>query len=303
VGRAGSLGWIAGTLGLALGVELVFARKAHAGRGRDPALPSPGPSSYPSGMPLADAAYTMATWTPTIHRLILAEFPRLAAQIAAAEPFAITWGQMESGGNPCSVGNPGQLGPDGNPAEIGLGQLYNPDDFRAFKISTQSFRAYAPTAAPLAAAYRQAVADLTAAKKAGRPDTDPAVIDAKRRMASASHQIQSRTRPLTQAEMDDQVRWTLLAKVNEDLAVADRAVAQYSIAHWSAPDFWKLVKAPHALPAILGNGLPAVVKKLGRAPASWHEFRAVLGMEGNPQWVRALNACEECGNAVAPAVG
>jgi hypothetical protein len=48
--------------------------------------------------------------------------------------------------------------------------------------------------------------------------------------------------------------------------------------------------------------MPAVVKKLGRAPSSWAEFRQVLGMESYPQWVRALNACEVCGNAVVPQV-
>lgn len=52
----------------------------------------------------------------------------------------------------------------------------------------------------------------------------------------------------------------------------------------------------------LGNGMPAVIKKLGRPPASWKEFRTVLSMEGSPQWVRALNACEACGNAITLAV-
>ena len=95
---------------------------------------------------------------------------------------------------------------------------------------------------------------------------------------------------------------------------ADAVVAQYHLA-WSIPDWWKLVKAPHALPAILGEGLPAVVGKLGRPPASWSEFRQALGMDVTapglvsadnpkgykfPQWVRALNACEACGNAALP---
>ncbi len=48
--------------------------------------------------------------------------------------------------------------------------------------------------------------------------------------------------------------------------------------------------------------MPAVVKKLGRAPSSWAEFRTVLGMNANDQWNRALNACEACGNATAKAV-
>ena len=76
----------------------------------------------------------------------------------------------------------------------------------------------------------------------------------------------------------------------------------YGLSGWPLVDYWKLVKAPHALPAILGNGLPAVVKKLGHAPSSWHEFRIALGMDGHDQWRRALDACEACGNAMAPAV-
>ena len=113
--------------------------------------------------------------------------------------------------------------------------------------------------------------------------------------------MQTRTRPLTPAEMDDQVHWTLLAKIASDRTYVDQLFQRDGIA-WSAVDYWTAVKAPHALPAILGNGMPAVIKKLGRPPSSWREFRTVLGMEGNPQWVRALNACETCGGAVAAVV-
>lgn len=236
---------------------------------------------------MADPGYTAQTFRPIVHRMIAGDpasgiaplYPRVN------EAFAMKWGDMESGWNPCSVGNPGQLGPDGQPAEIGLGQLYNPDDFRAFGQTPSKFRAYAPAAGPLAAQYNAA---KTAHDTAG--------------MNAAARAMQSRTRALSDMEMADQVRWTLLAKIDQGVKNADRVVATYSLSHWSVPDYWKLVKAPHALPAILGNGMPAVVKKLGRAPSSWAEFRRVLGMEGNHQWVRALDACEACGDAVAPVV-
>jgi hypothetical protein len=239
-----------------------------------------------------DPDYTLATWAPIVAQLTPQVAPR------APQAFSMKWLEIESGGNPCDVGDPGQLGPDGNPAEIGIGQLYNPDDFAAFGAHPADFRAYAPQAAPLAAAYRQAQADLAAATASGDAGAQTA---AKARMAAAARQMQTKTRQLTPSEMAQQVRVTLLDKVQQGISRADGAVHTYGLA-WSVPDYWKLVKAPHALPAILGNGLPAVVKKLGRAPRSWAEFRSVLGMEGYPQWVRALNACEVCGNAVAPAV-
>jgi hypothetical protein len=264
-------------------------------------LPPVAPSSYPSGVPVSDPLYSMSWWQPTIYRLIAAEFPRL--DNPAGRAFAMKWGEIESGGNPCAVGNPGQIEPsNGQPAEIGLGQLYNPDNFRTLHRDPAAFRAYAPEAAPIAASYRQAKADLDTARKAGAGNDDPRVVDAKHRMAVAATQIQSRTRDLTPAELDDNARWTLLAEIYLCIATADHAVATYSLSHWSVPDYYKLVKAPHALPAILNNGMPAVVKKLGRSPSSWAEFRQVLGMDQNDQWKRALDACETCGNATAATV-
>jgi hypothetical protein len=229
-----------------------------------------------------DATYTLQTWRPIIGTWIASTYPTIP------QSYAEKWGEIESGWNPCAVGDPGQLGEGSDqPAEIGLGQLYNPDDFvHLHAPPAASFRAYCPQAAPLAAAYRQA-------QSAGDKVT----------MNNIARQMQTRTRALTPAEMDDQVHWTLLAKIASDAAWVDAMFMKDAIRGWSQVDYWTAVKAPHALPAILGNGMPAVIKKLGRPPASWREFRTVLGMEGNPQWVRALNACEACGNAVASTVG
>ena len=229
---------------------------------------------------MADTAYTLQTWRPIIAKWIASTYPTIP------QAYAEKWGEIESRWNPAAVGDPGQLG-DGSdqPAEIGLGQLYNPDDFvNLHAPPASSFRAYAPAAAPLALAYRQA-------QSAGDKTT----------MNNIARQMQKRTRALTPGEMDDQVHWTLLAKIASDQVYVSALFARSSI-KWSLVDYWTAIKAPHALPAILGNGMPAVIKKLGRPPANWKEFRSVLGMEGNPQWVRALNACETCGNAVAPTV-
>jgi hypothetical protein len=237
-----------------------------------------------------DPDYSLQSWAPIVARLIPQVAPR------APQAFVMKWLEIESGGNPCAVGDPGQLGPDGNPAEIGIGQLYNPDDFVAFGARAGDFRAYCQPAAPLSAAYRQARADLSNAQGDVALQTA-----AKARMATAARQMQTKTRMLTPAEVDAQVRITLLDKIEQGITHADGVVHANGLS-WSVPDYWKLVKAPHALPAILGNGMPAVVKKLGRAPTSWAEFRSALGMENYPQWKRALDACEACGNAVAPGV-
>jgi hypothetical protein len=215
----------------------------------------------PQGLPV----YGPDSWDPEIERLIAAEFTLVNGGVSRE------WLEIESDGNPGAIGEPGQLGPDGNPREIGLGQLYNPDDFAAQGIAVAPFRAYC--------------VGLT----------------------------QQLSRALTQDERDQQVRCTLLWKIEQGRAAAELTCQRYALP-WpsTAADYWKLVKAPHAYPRIATSGLPAVVKKLGRAPSSWDEFRSVLGMDRTDAqlaamdaasasvfrtWTRALNACEACGNA------
>ena len=56
--------------------------------------------------------------------------------------FALKWIELESGGNPCAVGNVNAKGPDGNPREMGIAQFYNPDDLNILKIKGSDLRAY-----------------------------------------------------------------------------------------------------------------------------------------------------------------
>ena len=56
--------------------------------------------------------------------------------------FILNWITVESAGNPCAFGSATAKGPDGNPLEMGLGQLYNPDDFRALGITPSTWRTY-----------------------------------------------------------------------------------------------------------------------------------------------------------------
>lgn len=282
-------------LGLGLAFWRADSSATKPARGRAPVQQKPPtlpiftqPKESPHMTPSSNYDPSVAKWQPVVHRLIASEFPR------ANEAFAMKWLELESDGNECAVGDPGTVAEDGNPVEIGIGQLYNPDDFKRYGVSPAAFRAYAPYARPLAALYRDA-------EKAGD----------RAKMAEISRQMQTATRALTSAEIDDQVRYTLLSKIEDGIKNAD-AVMHTNGLLWSSADYWKLVKAPHAWPPILNAGMPAVVKKLGRAPASWAEFRVALGMDEMipgpdgkpvpkyPLWVRGLNICEACGNATLP---
>ena len=198
---------------------------------------------------MPDISYSPTTWAPLVQQMIgESQFSRINLA------FAMTWLTIESGGNPCAIGSPAQTGPDGFPREIGLGQIYNPDDFARMKIAPAPFRAYALVAT--ADETRALAAQYTAAVTA----RDAATLHA------IAVKLQARSRALTPDEMDAQVRYTLLMPIVHDMVIADGIVATDKLA-WSMVDYWKLVKAPHALPAILGNGMPAVVSKLGRAPS------------------------------------
>lgn len=59
--------------------------------------------------------------------------------------FAIQWIAIESDGNPCAFGRANALGPDGYPREMGLAQLYNPDDLASLGVSAAQLRAYCVT--------------------------------------------------------------------------------------------------------------------------------------------------------------
>ena len=234
--------------------------------------PEPGGSLYGAGGSI-DPDHPPISWLALVTALILKEYPRIDPRIA------MKWLAMESDGAPCAYGKPGDIF-DGQPREIGLGQIYNPDDFKSLGLTARgitpsTFRAYCA------------------------PNT------------------QHRTRALTSQEMEDLVRYTLLALIDHSMDVADRAVVKHGLSHWSRADYWKLVKASHAWPPILNTGLPTVVKKLGRAPRDWAEFRQILGMDEmvkdesprsktygqmipkHPTWHQGLNNAEKLASAVA----
>jgi hypothetical protein len=65
----------------------------------------------------------------------------------------LAWTAIESDGDEGSIGAPGAKGPDGYPKEVGLLQLYNPDDFQSLGFTPAQLLNAAP--ADKAAKYIQ----------------------------------------------------------------------------------------------------------------------------------------------------
>jgi hypothetical protein len=68
--------------------------------------------------------------------------PAVAAGVPL--PFVLAWTAIESDGDEGSIGQPGAKGPDGYPKEVGLLQLYNPDDFQSLGFSPAQLLNAAP---------------------------------------------------------------------------------------------------------------------------------------------------------------
>ena len=241
-----------------------------------------------------DSEYTLSFWQPNVARILAADSPTVARRPGALA-FSMKWLEIESDGTPCAIGRLDQTAADGSnpyPREMGIGQGYNPDDFRAQGVDPAAFRAYCQPPSEM----QQLLQEYSAAHARGDTAT----------MHQVMVKAQTRTRELTSDEVDSQVRHTLTNKISAGVAKADEVVARYGLQGWGGVDQWKLAKCDHALPRILNDGdyglggMHAVVDKLGRAPRDWAEFRSVLGMDGDLAWKSALDACEECGDATEP---
>jgi len=167
-------------------------------------------------------------------------------------PYALKWIDLESGGNPCEVGSPAARGPDGNPRELGIAQLYNPDDLHRFGVTGAQLRAYCV------------------------PGNDHAVTYKGRTVRGFSSAL---LRPLTAVEMQDQADAAVRLIAHCMSTATQDLVAVNAGAAWSPStrNFWTLVKLQHGLPGLSRSGMPAVARRLGRAPRSWQEFRTTLG--------------------------
>lgn len=209
----------------------------------------------------------------------------LAPMAVAADlqlPYVLKWVTMESGGNPCEVGDPRQHGPDGQPREVGIAQFYNPDDLTRAGTAGSALRAYCVPG-------------------------DQHVVRYKGKVVRGFSQAMIRA--LTPAEMAQQATMTI-GLVSDSARDATRDLAAvHAGAGWgrSRRDFWTLVKLRHGLPGLSRSGLAAVTKRLGRPPSGWREFRANLALvQLDPkteayrgEFDRILDNAEQCASVFA----
>lgn len=186
------------------------------------------------------------------------DWAKLLAPICLREginlSYTLAWIGVESAGNPCSVGDPRAVGPDGNPREIGIVQLFNPDDLDKLGVTGKELRAYC----------------------------FPGMHPVKYKGRSVLGFLQTMLRPMTSAEMQKQAQ-AAVGKLRLDMqsALKDLIGVNANVndnTQWGpgGRSFLALVKLQHALPGISRSGMPAVTKQLGRPPRDWQEFRATL---------------------------
>lgn len=152
--------------------------------------------------------------------------------------FVMKWIEVESGGNPCAVGNFKQRGPDGHPREMGIGQFYNPDDLVRIKLTGDQLRAYC----------------IPETQKLSRPLTPEEM----RQQAKATIDLILYCRERAIRDLSG-----VGAPMNEA---------------WNpkARDFYALIKLQHGLPGIPKKGFPAVTRLLGHPPRSFAEFSEAI---------------------------
>lgn len=160
-------------------------------------------------------------------------------------PFARASIDEESGGNPCAIGEPGALGPDGNPRELGLIQLYNPDDLQLLKVSGTKMRAFCV----------------------------PGKIQVMHRGRMVWTHRQDVARLLTPDEMTEQAS-LVVGKILQARSEAMRYATAAGLA-WPEIELWRLVKLVHGLPGLV-HGVLAATKQLGSAPSSWQAYRDLV---------------------------
>lgn len=283
-------GWLLAFVAACTGVGLAAAF-VQRGRGKPYRSPSPPPlPPNPFAVPPRPSGGVHSS--PMAPDSISASHPTLAQWGVAVTPgcllagvqvpYALKWGDMESGGNPCAIGYPAAHGPDGNPLELGFGQFYNPDDLRLVPGTTGAqLRAYCVPGDQHEINYRGKIIKGFS---------------------------QAMTRPLSDAELAQQAA-LLVALIRRSMHSATADLMANGVP-WSSTsrDYWALVKLQHGLPALSREGLPAVVHALGRSPTSFAEFRhtiesgaAKISPENDAKYrgdfARIFDNAEECASA------
>jgi len=204
--------------------------------------------------------------------------PLIEAGSDAVAPigFLLAWLRVESGGNNGAVGTPtaegGPLDADGFPWEVGIWQL-DPGNRK--------------------------IAGFTAAEL--RPNCPV--------QSGTRAEVEAISRPLTAPEALVQmqagfnyIRWCrheVDAALDAVHANADPA-SEWGFGGGMTPSYLRLVKSIHGSPEVVTVGIPAVTKKLGRAPRSWNELASTL--RADPTLVPDLNKRRRSGELLLDAV-
>lgn len=268
-----------GALGAALIAYAALGRSSHAARSRSrtPASlppwrrdPAADPDPDPGGGGAEIAIHPEDPGAPAVESHDRPQdgsafsLPRTSDWAALLAPGCVAWGiplayalrwvDMESGGNPCAIGYPPAHGPDGMPLELGIAQLYNPDDLHL-------------TTPPLTGAELRAYCV---------PGDQHEIMYKGRVIRGFS---QALLRPLLPEERTRQAQGAIdLIRASVRRAEGDlQGVGAGPGWARDGRDFWRLVKLQHGLPAFSREGMPAVARLLGRAPRGWKEFTASLG--------------------------
>ena len=218
------------------------------GLGNGGGVGAPPPQPPPPG-PIPEPPPPLAQWDAYLAG------PCAAHGIQPA--YARRWIEIESAGQPCAVGDPRAGGDPGDPGadfprEIGIAQLWNPDDLRHLGATAAELRAYCIP---------------------GR-NHPSRIRDAKGSLIDIVGFSQTLARSLTPAEMQRQADLAV-GLIGLAMTGADRDLTAVAAGPgWARTqrDYWRLVKLQHALPGLSHSGLPAVAHLLGHAPRDWTEL-------------------------------
>jgi hypothetical protein len=214
---------------------------------------------------------TVEQWRPYVEKLIRGFGMHPDGSPIIPIPFVMQWITMESGGNPCAVGRPGETDQKGQVLESGLFQLMSPHDIALAATSVPEMRACCGPVSTNRFTTQACLRDLTEQEKL--------------------RQIQ--------------VGLTYIFECEKLVDAAMHATGT----NWSktSNDYWMAIKSHHAGPSLMNPGLAMATRKLGHPPANWGEYQEALLASIDPKNVPGfqslLSNSFRCGLAAFPKAG